>query len=86
MTGGLLPWIKAADIEPSVKGSDYCPVWVDMREEVEVGGRVERLSDVMFCGGAEGGGAGREPPRLAAELGRSIRGDRRCFLRPLEGR
>jgi AP endonuclease 2 len=63
VTRGLLPWIKAADIEPSVKGSDHCPVWVDLREEVVVEGRVERLREVMFCDGA---GAGREPPRLAA--------------------
>jgi len=69
VTHGLLPWIKAADIEPSVKGSDHCPIWVDLNEEIEVGGgQVEKLRDVMFCDGAEGAGAraGREPPRLAA--------------------
>ncbi|EIN09638.1 DNase I-like protein [Punctularia strigosozonata HHB-11173 SS5] len=32
VTPGLLPWVKAADIEASVKGSDHCPIWVDLHD------------------------------------------------------
>lgn len=30
VTPGLIPWIKAADIQASVKGSDHCPIYVDL--------------------------------------------------------
>lgn len=33
-TPGLLPWIKGADIQPSVKGSDHCPVYLDLHDEI----------------------------------------------------
>lgn len=35
-TRGLLPWIKEADIEPSIRGSDHCPIWVELHDEIEV--------------------------------------------------
>ena len=28
VTPGLLPWIKASNIQLSIKGSDHCPVFV----------------------------------------------------------
>ncbi|KAI0286050.1 Endonuclease/exonuclease/phosphatase [Russula aff. rugulosa BPL654] len=34
VTPGLMPWIKAADIQPSIKGSDHCPVFVDLHDEI----------------------------------------------------
>lgn len=34
VTPGLLPWIKAADTLPSIKGSDHCPVFVDFHDEI----------------------------------------------------
>ena len=35
-TSGLLPWIKTGNIQPELKGSDYCPIRVDLRVETEV--------------------------------------------------
>ena len=55
VTPGLLPWIEAGDIAP-VNGSDHCPIWVGLREEIEVdvggeGGRrakkIVKSRDVM---------------------------------------
>ncbi|TRM58090.1 Endonuclease/exonuclease/phosphatase [Schizophyllum amplum] len=37
VTPGLLPLIKHADIQPDVKGSDHCPVVVELHDEVDVG-------------------------------------------------
>lgn len=32
---GLLPWVKFADIQPSIFGSDHCPIYVDLHDEIE---------------------------------------------------
>ncbi|KAJ7088856.1 Endonuclease/exonuclease/phosphatase [Mycena belliarum] len=64
VTPGLLPWIKAADIQPEIKGSDHCPVFIDLNEQiVDVHGTVVRLHDVLGCGVS-----GVEPPRIAAKF------------------
>ncbi|KAK0463924.1 Endonuclease/exonuclease/phosphatase [Desarmillaria tabescens] len=34
VTPGLLPWVKTADIQPHVKGSDHCPVMLDLYDEL----------------------------------------------------
>lgn len=34
VTRGILPWIKHGDIQPSVKGSDHCPVYIDLHDEI----------------------------------------------------
>lgn len=34
ITPGLLPWVKAADIQPHVKGSDHCPVMLDLYDQL----------------------------------------------------
>lgn len=67
ITHGLLPWIKAADIQPGVKGSDHCPVYIDLHDEIIDGqGSTIRLRDVLgFKSGLNGN---REPPRLAAKF------------------
>ncbi|KAJ7633987.1 Endonuclease/exonuclease/phosphatase [Mycena rosella] len=63
VTPGLLPWIKAADIQPELKGSDHCPVFIDLHEQiVDAHGAVVKLRDVM------GGGSDAEPPRIAAKF------------------
>ncbi|KAF4610457.1 hypothetical protein D9613_006552 [Agrocybe pediades] len=67
ITPGLVPWIKAADIQPQLKGSDHCPVYVDFHDEiVDVNGVKTRLADAL---GARptAGGRPAEPPRLAAK-------------------
>ena len=57
---GLLPWIPAGDIAPSITASDYARFWVDLREEIEVdvggggegeGAKIVKLRDVMCVNG-----------------------------------
>jgi AP endonuclease-2 len=33
-TRGLLPWLKHGDIQALVKGSDHCPIYVDLHDEI----------------------------------------------------
>lgn len=39
VTRGLLPWIKDADIQRDVPGSDHCPVYLDLHDSIEIPGR-----------------------------------------------
>ncbi|KAI0272375.1 Endonuclease/exonuclease/phosphatase [Gloeopeniophorella convolvens] len=65
VTPGLLPWVKACDIQPSVKGSDHCPVFVDLHDEITTAaGETLVLRELMHM---RGDAAKREPPRLAAK-------------------
>jgi AP endonuclease 2 len=65
VTPGLIPWIKAADIQPSIKGSDHCPVFVDLYDQIttDAGGKLS-LCDLMHMGVDS---VKREPPRLAVK-------------------
>ena len=31
---GLLPWVKAADVQPHIKGSNHCPVCLDLHDQI----------------------------------------------------
>ncbi|KAI0675973.1 DNase I-like protein [Trametes maxima] len=64
VTQGLLPWIEHGDIQPSLKGSDHCPVYVDLRDEItlDTGERL-KLRDAMKQTSRE-----RQPPRIAAKF------------------
>ncbi|GAA5912656.1 hypothetical protein JCM5296_006045 [Sporobolomyces johnsonii] len=54
VTPGLLPWVKDSDIQPKVVGSDHCPVYLDLHDEIEVEGRrTVRLWDMMNSGRSE---------------------------------
>lgn len=65
VTPGLMPWIKAADIQPSIKGSDHCPVFVDLHDEITTdAGEKLVLRELMHMGADD---AKREPPRLAVK-------------------
>jgi AP endonuclease-2 len=65
VTPGLIPWVKAADIQPSIKGSDHCPVFVDLYDEITTdAGENLVLCDLMHMGVDS---AKREPPRLAVK-------------------
>ncbi|KZO96829.1 DNase I-like protein [Calocera viscosa TUFC12733] len=33
-TQGLLPWLRGSDILPQVPGSDHCPVYLDLHDEI----------------------------------------------------
>jgi AP endonuclease-2 len=63
ITPGLIPWIKAANIQPEIKGSDHCPVYIDLHDEIiaEDGTRT-KLQDVL------GNTSEKEPPRLATKF------------------
>ncbi|KAI0630732.1 Endonuclease/exonuclease/phosphatase [Trametes polyzona] len=64
VTKGLLPWIQHGDIQPSLKGSDHCPIYIDLRDEITLeSGEVVKLRDAMKqtdppC----------PPPRIAAKF------------------
>ena len=65
VTPGMTPWIKAADIQPSIKGSDHCPVFVDLHDEITTdAGEKLVLRELMHMGADS---AKREPPRLAVK-------------------
>ncbi|KDQ19552.1 hypothetical protein BOTBODRAFT_102321, partial [Botryobasidium botryosum FD-172 SS1] len=65
VTKGLLPWIKTADIQPQLRGSDHCPVYVDLHDEICLpSGETLQLRHAM---GLEEGRK-IDPPRLAARF------------------
>ncbi|KAF8875958.1 Endonuclease/exonuclease/phosphatase [Gymnopilus junonius] len=67
ITPGLVPWIKAADIQPQIKGSDHCPVFVDMHDEItNLDGSTTKLVDVLGARPSPDG-LPAEPPRMAAK-------------------
>ncbi|BGP28557.1 Class II abasic (AP) endonuclease [Rhodotorula toruloides] len=39
ITPGLLSWVKFSDIQPKIVGSDHCPVYLDMYDELDIPGR-----------------------------------------------
>ncbi|TCD69098.1 Class II abasic (AP) endonuclease [Steccherinum ochraceum] len=63
VTKGLLRWIKHGDIQASLKGSDHCPIYIDLHDEItlESGERLS-LRDAMQQGTER-----RQPPRIAAK-------------------
>ncbi|KAG2140031.1 Endonuclease/exonuclease/phosphatase [Suillus cothurnatus] len=62
VTPGILPWIKHGDIQPSLKGSDHCPIYIDLHDEITTdAGEQLFLRDVLPMDGNR-----ENPPRLAA--------------------
>lgn len=49
VTSGLMPWIKHADIQPHIYGSDHCPVYVDFFESRVCEGKEVHLKEVMHA-------------------------------------
>lgn len=67
ITPGLVPWVQAADIQPQIKGSDHCPVFVHLRDEVtNSDGSFTNLRDVLSVPSRDGL-TPAQPPRLAAK-------------------
>ncbi|KAI0925071.1 hypothetical protein AcW2_005766 [Taiwanofungus camphoratus] len=61
ITQGLLPWVKHGDIQQSLKGSDHCPIYIDMHDELVLeSGVTLRLRDAMKQVNIS------QPPRIAA--------------------
>lgn len=44
---GLKDWIKTADIQAHVPGSDHCPVFVDLLDERVIEGKTVKLKDLL---------------------------------------
>lgn len=64
ITPGLLPWVKHGDIQPALKGSDHCPIYIDLHDEVTTpDGRKLMLKEEMRMVGEV-----RQPPRLASKF------------------
>lgn len=64
ITEGLVPWVKAADVQQDVKGSDHCPVFVDFHEQITTSdGSVLRLRDSLGARDPDSA-----PPRLATRF------------------
>ncbi|KAF8449246.1 Endonuclease/exonuclease/phosphatase [Boletus edulis BED1] len=62
VTQGMLPWIKHGDIQPFLKGSDHCPIFIDLHDEITTPtGQMLSLRQVMLSDRGQ-----TEPPRLAA--------------------
>ncbi|KAH8116241.1 DNase I-like protein [Phellopilus nigrolimitatus] len=61
LTKGLLRWFKNGDILPCIKGSDHCPVYIDLHDEIVTeSGEKLLLKDLMKTNGEK-----CDPPRLA---------------------
>lgn len=66
ITPGLCQWIKDADIQPLVKGSDHCPVYIDLHDSiVDETGRERRLRDMLHTPNKSDS---REVPRICARV------------------
>ncbi|THV03967.1 DNase I-like protein [Dendrothele bispora CBS 962.96] len=93
VTPNLLPWVKFSDIQPQIKGSDHCPVFVDFHDEREIDGKIVKLRDLLApCVNANNVDAGnadiatpppttskRDPPRLAARFWDEYSGKQRLL-------
>ncbi|KAG8748411.1 Class II abasic (AP) endonuclease [Ceratobasidium sp. 414] len=68
ITEGLLPWFKHGDIQPDIRGSDHCPVFIDLHDEITLpDGRVLRLADKLGQPFDETGRR-RDPPPIATKF------------------
>lgn len=63
VTRGMLPWIKDADIQRDIVGSDHCPVYLDLHDSIEIPGRgVVHLKDELKSGRTSGDAIPEPPP------------------------
>ncbi|CAO1633367.1 unnamed protein product [Sympodiomycopsis kandeliae] len=56
---GLREWVKSADIQNTVPGSDHCPVYVDFYDEREINGKVVKFKELLS-------NASQSPPLAAS--------------------
>ncbi|KAL8286620.1 hypothetical protein RQP46_004148 [Phenoliferia psychrophenolica] len=71
ITPSLLPWIRDADILPSIMGSDHCPVFVDFYDSITLPDRGEvDLWSEMNPGRIRGDGGEQQPPPPPASAAR----------------
>lgn len=68
VTAGLLPWIRGGDIQASVRGSDHCPIYIDLYDEITMpSGEIVLLREALGAGLDEKVNPRRDAPRLAAK-------------------
>jgi AP endonuclease-2 len=64
-TPGLLPWVKGGDIQAAIKGSDHCPVYIDLKDFITTdSGETLYLRDQLMMPAV---GTRKVPPRLCAK-------------------
>ncbi|GAA6058522.1 hypothetical protein JCM10212_006961 [Sporobolomyces blumeae] len=69
VTPGLVPWIRDADIQRDVVGSDHCPVYLDLHDSIEIEGRgTVHLWDELNPGRTKDVDPRPEPPAFAAKF------------------
>lgn len=67
VTPGLMPWVKACDIQPDVKGSDHCPVYIDLHDSItDEDGKQVNLWELVNPPGRLRDGPTPDPPLFAA--------------------
>lgn len=82
VTPGLVPWIKAGDTLPDIKGSDHCPVYIDFHDEITTStGEVIRLRDVV---GSQV--ESKDPPRVATRFWEEFSGKQTSLQQFFGGR
>ncbi|GAA95421.1 uncharacterized protein L969DRAFT_92556 [Mixia osmundae IAM 14324] len=74
VTPGLLPWIKAADIQAHVVGSDHCPVFIDFHPEISLNDGTKQSLWEAVNPGRERVDPVPDPPRMAARYYNSFAG------------
>ncbi|KAM0793357.1 hypothetical protein ACM66B_000812 [Microbotryomycetes sp. NB124-2] len=69
VTPGLLPWIRDSDIMRDITGSDHCPVYLDLHDEIEIQGRgTVKLWDELNPGRVRGGPSPEVPAMAARKM------------------
>ncbi|CAE6417831.1 unnamed protein product [Rhizoctonia solani] len=67
ITRGLLPWFKYGDIQPDIRGSDHCPLFIDLHDEITTpDGQTLRLADFLDTPGDSG--QHRDPPPTSTKF------------------
>ncbi|KAG8947017.1 Class II abasic (AP) endonuclease, partial [Tulasnella sp. 408] len=65
ITKGLLPWFKFGDIQADVLGSDHCPVYIDLHDEIVLpSGETRTLKSALEMDSL----TPRDPPRICAKF------------------
>ncbi|KAG8971002.1 Class II abasic (AP) endonuclease [Tulasnella sp. 425] len=65
ITEGLLPWFKFGDIQADILGSDHCPVYIDLHDEIVLpSGETRTLKSMMGMDSQ----VPRDPPRICAKF------------------
>ncbi|CAE6506017.1 unnamed protein product [Rhizoctonia solani] len=78
ITKGLLPWFKHGDIQPDIRGSDHCPVFIDLHDEITSSdGQVSRLVDLL--GSADDSGERRDPPPISTKFWNEFSGKQKLL-------